>query len=88
LGGLLYRDFLIIKKKYVNRIVIIFLILGALVSIILGFYVSSLLGLMLPLISGGRVANIFAEDDKDNWNKMVKTFPVSTRNRWGTLCDC
>ncbi|SFU95319.1 ABC-2 transporter permease [Butyrivibrio sp. M55] len=77
MSGILYRDFLIIKKKYANVKTAVLLTVGVIGSIILGFYLSSILGLMLPLITGGIVVSIFSEDDKDNWNKAVKTLPVS-----------
>lgn len=77
MSGILYRDFLIIKKKYITGKTAMFLIIGVIGSIILGFYLSSFLGLMIPMITGGMVVSIFAEDDKDNWNKAVKTLPVS-----------
>ena len=76
--GLLLRDCFIIRKKYLNRLVIVFLTIGVIGSVALGPFVSSTLGLCFPFLAPVMIINIFSEDEKDNWDRTAKLLPLST----------
>ena len=82
--GILMRDGLVLYKKYLRFPLVILSSLGLLFTFMMGFPISSLLSLLIPLGIGARIVYVFAEDEKDNWLKELKTLPISSAQAVGS----
>lgn len=78
--GILLRDFLILYKKYIMTMATALLAVYILSTLISGFVGNSLLSLALPAAISAVVANLYVEDEKDEWEKYLKILPVSYKN--------
>lgn len=82
--GILIRDAILLYKKYLRKPFFVIAILSLIFTLLMGFPVSGLMSLVLPMGMGALATNLFAEDEKDNWLKYVKTMPISVIKIVGT----
>jgi|GEM_PF-1476475 len=76
--GLLIRDGKVLYERYMKKTIPMVLGITILMCFLLRFAFGSTLSILLPMSLSTLVANVFTEDEKDNWFKYLKTLPVRT----------
>lgn len=75
--GLIYKDLLIIYKKTSVLSVTCIVVTSLIFVVIFKSSAVSLLSILLPFMFTGLSYNLFIQDDKNNWEKYVRTIPLS-----------
>ncbi len=79
MSGLMIRDFMILKARYLPLKTLAFAGFSFVFSVLMGFAGSSLLSVIAPLSALSVTLGLFATDDTDAWHVFLCTCPISLK---------
>ncbi|MCH3948411.1 MAG: ABC-2 transporter permease [Olsenella sp.] len=74
--GLMLRDALVLLRRVSLARIAVLLVGGILFMLFMRIAAATLLSVMFPLLAGGMMSILAAEDDKTNWLKFVRASPA------------